>query len=286
MAVQPAHAAAPGFDVLAMLSTLWCLEQPTWPQAALLIVVAALYVVHVGRILRTRGWRALGWRAVSYVAALAVLGMALVSPLDALTRRLASAHMAQYCLLTAVAPPLLLAGWAPGDRAAGGAAPFACLERLSPLRDVLAQPLLVGSLDVALLIFWHLRPVYQAAESNDLLRAVEQGTFLAGAVLYWQLVERPAGRINSHPAGALVCILATSAIAAGFALIMFSAATPWYPQYEDSTAAWGLTPTQDQQLAGVLLAAPGDTLDAALFLWVLVLWMRQEERDLVVRRNA
>ena len=39
------------------------------------------------------------------------------------------------------------------------------------------------------------------------------------------------------------------------ALLTF-ARQPWYPSYGDRTAPWGLTPLEDQQLAGVIMWVP------------------------------
>jgi putative membrane protein len=47
------------------------------------------------------------WRARCFGLALATLGVALLSPLDALSGALASAHMVQHLLLLLVAAPLL-----------------------------------------------------------------------------------------------------------------------------------------------------------------------------------
>jgi putative membrane protein len=47
------------------------------------------------------------WRARCFTGALVALGLALLSPLDALSNALASAHMVQHLLLLLVAAPLL-----------------------------------------------------------------------------------------------------------------------------------------------------------------------------------
>lgn len=38
---------------------------------------------------------------------------------------------------------------------------------------------------------------------------------------------------------------------------MTFASQPWYAFYADRVALWGLTPLQDQQLAGVIMWVPG-----------------------------
>src|SRR6266536_1565588 len=57
-----------------------------------------------------------GWRVGAFLSGVAVLILALASPLDELSDRyLLSAHMVQHMLLTLVIPPLLLMG-TPGLR--------------------------------------------------------------------------------------------------------------------------------------------------------------------------
>ena len=78
-----------------------------------------LTVVAVCAVTYVTGWWQLrqrhplvvpGWRLAVYLGGLAVVVMALVSPIDALGSLLFTAHMAQHELLTMVAPPLLLLG--------------------------------------------------------------------------------------------------------------------------------------------------------------------------------
>src|SRR4051812_23636850 len=58
-------------------------------------------------LLYLRGWRRLGlpaWRLGATAAGLVALGLALLSPLDALARLLLTAHMLQHLLLLVLAP--------------------------------------------------------------------------------------------------------------------------------------------------------------------------------------
>ena len=73
------------------------------------------------------------WRARCFTAALVALGLALLSPLDALSGALASAHMVQHLLLLLVAAPLSSStaarrGWpsAPRPAPSSEAAPWPC----------------------------------------------------------------------------------------------------------------------------------------------------------------
>src|ERR671925_1317917 len=76
----------------------------------LLLLPAALYVRAV-RVLRRRGYRVPLAQQLCWYAGLALIGVALFSPLDELGETdLLSAHMGQHLLLGDIAAPLLLLG--------------------------------------------------------------------------------------------------------------------------------------------------------------------------------
>ncbi|HJX87338.1 MAG TPA: cytochrome c oxidase assembly protein, partial [Gemmatimonadales bacterium] len=60
------------------------------------------------------------------------------------------------------------------------------------------------------------------------------------------------------------------------ALITF-AGTPWYPAYR-STAAWGLSPLEDQQLAGLVMWMPGGVAYLVAALALTARWLTDAER--------
>ena len=61
------------------------------------------------------------------------------------------------------------------------------------------------------------------------------------------------------------------------ALLTF-AGTPWYPAYAPTTAAWGLSPLEDQQLAGLIMWMPAGTLYLAVVLTLLAVWLHRAEQ--------
>jgi putative membrane protein len=56
------------------------------------------------------------------------------------------------------------------------------------------------------------------------------------------------------------------------ALLTFARA-PWYTSHLGSTAAWGLTPLEDQQLAGLIMWVPGGLIYLAAALTLFGLWL-------------
>ncbi len=53
------------------------------------------------------------------------------------------------------------------------------------------------------------------------------------------------------------------------------AETPWDPAHAPSTAAWGLTPLEDQQLGGIIMWVPGGIPYAVAALVLFTRWMKQ-----------
>jgi putative membrane protein len=76
--------------------------------------------------------------------------------------------------------------------------------------------------------------------------------------------------------------LHTSALGA---LLTF-ANTPWYPVYRDTTATWGLTPLEDQQLGGLIMWVPACAVYIAGGLVLFVMWLRESERSSLRREQS
>ena len=227
------------------------------------------------------------WRARCFTGAMVALGLALLSPLDALSGALASAHMVQHLLLLLVAAPLLALS-----------APSSAILRGSPLAlrrasgrwrrrlalthgnlGVLRHPAAVWLLSVGVIWFWHAAAPYDATLDNQLLHVLEHASFLVTAVLFWQVVVgvRGAARV---PGGLGVLLVFAMAMQSVFLSVLLTfARTPWYSGYAQTTAPWGLDPLTDQRLAGVIMWIPAGGIYLVVALALLVTWIRATERE-------
>lgn len=229
------------------------------------------------------------WRVRCFFAAIVVLAVAFVSPLDALSSALASAHMVQHVLLVLVVAPLIaLSAPATVFLRAG---PPAMRPRIIGWRRrfgvtrrnlrVLRSPAAVWLLHVGVLWFWHARGPYDAAVGNELLHVAEHVTFLVTAIMFWGVVlgGRAAGRVWN---GLGVLLVFTMAMQSTFlAVLMTFAPTPWYSAYADTTRAWNLTPLADQQLAGVIMWVPGGAVYLVAGVALMISWVQASEREVV-----
>jgi cytochrome c oxidase assembly factor CtaG len=102
---------------------------------------------------------------------------------------------------------------------------------------------------------WHLPGLYQATLRSEILHTLQHASFLGTGLLFWWTVVH--GREGRMGYGASVFYLfATAMHSGGLGALLTFASTPWYPAYAGATAAWGLTPLEDQQLAGLIMWIP------------------------------
>lgn len=160
----------------------------------------------------------------------AVLALAFVSPLCALSVALFSARAVHHILIVAVAAPLFALAW-PSRRAHG-----------------LGLPLLVSTVTLWL---WHVPSLYDRALVDSTTYWIMQASLLATALWFWRaLFAAPA-----VPA-TLAAIFAMVQMGMLGALLTF-ATQPLYQAHVGTTLPWGMDQLVDQQLAGLIMWAPG-----------------------------
>lgn len=265
------------------LWTAWSLEPAI---VAALLASGWMYARGVERM-----WRRSGvgggirrWEAGCFVAGWLTLGIAMISPLHPLGDVLFSAHMVQHELLMALAVPLLVLGrplvpflWAMPMRARRAGGRWA---KKAPVRGgwlMVSGPFAAWLLHAAALWLWHLPAPYQAALASGGMHTLQHASFLGTALLFWWALFH--GREGRMGYGAAVFYLFATAMHSGAlgALLTF-APTPWYPAYDGATTAWGLTPLEDQQLAGLIMWIPAGLSYLVAGLALIAAWMRESER--------
>jgi putative membrane protein len=173
----------------------------------------ALYLAAAARQRRKR-WS--GWRTLSFVAGIALLVVALSSPLAAWARHDLRGHMLQHLLLGMFAPLALVLA-APltlllGSVPAPAARRISALLRSRPVHG-LTHPVTALILDVGALYLLHLTPLYAATLSSPALHgAVHFHFFAAGCLFAWAIVgPDPAPRRPRFRTRLLVLLLAIAA---------------------------------------------------------------------------
>jgi len=239
--------------------TLFGQTQPVdtgWNFAPIILIALAAYAwIYVARWRRSRaegGARAAPYgRLALWLLGIALLFVALISPIDHLGEQFATFHMVQHLILAdLVAICLTLAltkhilrpvtrriHWL--ERKAG---PFG-----HPWFGVIAY--------ASAMWFWHIPTFYEAALDHSFIHTLEHLTFAAaGALYWWHLLSPIRSRMRLGGLGP-VLYMAVTKILVGFLgiLLAFSPSLLYDYGFGDGTR-WGLTAVEDQQVAGVLMA--------------------------------
>jgi putative membrane protein len=266
-----------------------------------LMVPAWAYGAGLRRVWRQagRGRGTAEWQAAAFSLGLLTLTVALVSPLDALSGALVSAHMIQHMLLMMVAAPLIALG-APTYTFAWALSPASnrALARWWRQRSILrggwylvTRPLTIGLFYTSMLTLWHVPWLYEAAAHHDAVHTVEHALFFGAALLFWWSVVH-AGRPGGIGQGIAILMLFVSMLfAIVLSALMTFSAVPWYPHYTSSAIAWGLSPLEDQQLAGAIMWVPSKAVHLLAALALLWLWFdgvgrRTRRREMAARHPA
>ncbi len=256
-------------------SDLWT----AWSFDPLVLAAAAVaigFFLHGWRRLHRRRPEAAPWTRIPlFLGGVAIVLVALVSPLDAIAEEyLQSAHMLQHVLLAdlgvalalvAVRGPLSLF-FLPRDL-------LAPLARAHWLRDGLSfllRPAVALTLWLAVLVAWHVPTLYDAALEQPLVHRLEHLSFVVVGLLVWTLLIDPTrhGRLGlSGRIGLAVVLFWAGQLLAYFFIFGFE---PYYDVYVDQPERlFGLSPLTDQKLAGVvMMVEQALTLGVALVLLV------------------
>jgi len=240
------------------------------PFLVLAVVVAGWYEIGLWRMARrsgpqrTREWRL---RSLWFYAGLAVLLLAVESPMDYWAYDYFFVHMIQHLLLMFAAPSLIVAGapWQPWVEALPGRSGRGVLagtwsRPLRALGAVVLRPWVSIGIFNAVMIFWHLPGPYDLAERNQAIHLwLMLGSFLVAGVLFWlQFIPSPPFRRQMPLLSRAAALLVTNVIMIGLAMALsIFASGSVYSVYAHIPGVT-LPPFADQQIGAAILWVCGD----------------------------
>ena len=264
-------------------------QQP-WPgpepwMLAPALLALALYAVGYARLRRRalQGRREHAMRGGLFVLGWMILAGATLSPLHELGGRSFTAHMLEHeLIMLASAPFLVLARplgvflWA----FPGGARRALAAAGRSPVTQAvwrtLSDPLVATVVQAASLWIWHLPSLFDRALKSEAWHGAQHLSFFVTALFFWSAMLGP----RRSPWTAAACLFLTSMATGALGAFMALSQSPWYAPYASlGLAAFGLTPAQDQELAGALMWAPGGLLHAIVAVTILAPHLRATSAD-------
>jgi putative membrane protein len=256
-------------------------ETPGGLAAALAILLLALSVLYARGVLRL--WRRAGIGrgigvadATRFGLGIAVLVLALMSPLDALADRSFAMHMIEHELLMVVAAPLLVRGrpleawaWALSRGVRDRAVDFARAPAIAAFWQAVTLPVSATVVHAIAIWVWHVPAFFVAALASDALHVLQHACFFASALAFWWAMFGGAAR-SAGPLS-LACLFATMLHTGALGALLTLAPTALYASGEPR--AFGLTPLQDQQLGGLIMWVPGGLAYVIAGLAIVAAWL-------------
>jgi len=252
-----------------------------------LILALAAYLAGVGRLwARSRPGAGIGFgQAAAFLAGWTVLLLSLAWPLDAYGEWSLAAHMAQHMLLVSVAPPLIVAGLPAAAFAAGlptsGARRGAQLLRARGVRRMwhgLTEPMTAMLLQLIVMWGWHAPAAMELALRSEPWHYLMHASFLLVGLFFWSGLLRALREPAAGFFTGIVAVVGTMVQMGLLGALLTFAAVPRYPFYLERVIELGLTPLEDQQLAGLIMWVPGAVPYLLGGLALMAVWLRRLER--------
>jgi cytochrome c oxidase assembly factor CtaG len=203
------------------------------------------------------------WRQVCFGSGLALIAIALFSPIGHIAEELVIAHMAEHLLIGDLASLLLVLGLTKSLLQ-----PILSIRAFNRLQ-VLTHPLLAFPLWALNFYLWHVPALYDAAYGTAPLHALEHTTFLFFGCLMWMPVFGPLPKPQWFTAGWKVgYVIAVRFAGAILGNVLMWSGTVLYPIYRPGERYWGISAIADQSTAGVIMMVEGTFLALGVLAWV------------------
>jgi cytochrome c oxidase assembly factor CtaG len=215
-------------------------------------------------------------RLVLFTAGLLAILAALVSPIDALGDQLMLMHMLQHILILDIAPILLILGLTkvllrPVTRR---------LNAVERRAGFLAHPAFAVIAYAGFMWLWHVPAMYDLALRHSAIHALEHICFAAAGTLYWwHLLSPIRSRMRLGGMGPVLYMVSTKLLVGALGIMLAFAPTAIYPFYAHHPHYWGLSPREDQNMAGLLMALEQSIVMGIALVVLFVQMLSESERE-------
>ena len=250
-----------------------------------LVAAAWLYLSGVRRV--DARYPLVHWpvhRTTWFLSGLAVVFLALESPIDIYANVFLWVHMIQHLLLMNIVPICILLA-APITLALRASSPQTRKRRLLPILrskpvKVLSFPIVAWGLFAAVMVVTHFSPLYEAALENQWIHDFEHLLYLSAGLLFWWPVVGldPSPWRLSFPVRLLYVFLA-GPVNTFTALAIYSANVVLYPHYTEIPRTWGPSPLTDQHWGGAIMWMAGDIMLLTAVVVLALAWMKHDEAE-------
>ena len=242
---------------------------PPWLFSASISIFAIAYVRGYYAIRKTRPLLFPEWRLIAYLLGLAILWLALGSPLDGFADALLSAHMVQHLLLMSAVPPLLLLGspvvpilrGMPRSWIKTILGPLFASKTLIALGRLLTSPVVAWLAMNITFLLWHTPAAYDYALWNEPVHRLEHACFLFTSLLFWWPVIQPwPAKRHDYRWGMLLYLITADFINTGLSAFLAFCDRPVYSYYLERPNPFHANPLEDQAIGAAFMWVAGSII--------------------------
>jgi len=236
-------------------------ELPPWLTLGIALT-AAIYLRGWLKLRRTRPRQFTLGRLACFLSGMAVLWLAIASPMDGFADASLSAHMVEHLLLMSAVPPLLLCGLPvvpllrglPRILLRSVVAPLLRLPWLRHLLHRLTAPLVAWLLMNLSFLAWHVPAAYDFALEHEAWHDVEHICFLSTSLLFWWVILRPwpAPKV-ARSWGIIIFLVTADVVNTILSAVLAFCDRPLYLYYLHVPSPFGLAPLEEQTLGAVIM---------------------------------
>jgi cytochrome c oxidase assembly factor CtaG len=253
-------------------------------------------MVLLSAIVYTRGWFAVRKtraaqffvsRLAAFLSGLALLWLAIGSPMDGFADALLSAHMVEHLLLMSFVPPLLLLGdpqvpllrGLPHILTVHLLGPLLRLKALRTLGRFLTRPLVAWLAMNLIFLGWHVPSAYDFALEHERWHDFEHICFLSSSILFWWPLIRPWPTSTRYPGWIMIPYLVGADIV-NTALSAFLAFCdrPVYSYYLAQPNRFQINPMTDQVVGAVIMWVVGSMVFLIPAVFITVNLLQQDSK--------
>jgi cytochrome c oxidase assembly factor CtaG len=244
------------------LLTSWRLE----PLQLLPALIVALLYAKRTRTLRRRGTPVSGWRRAGFWTGMALVLLALASPIDVFAEeQFLFMHMVQHVLLGDLAPLCFVVGLT-----GPVLQPVLRIRLVNRLR-MLTHPCVALPLWAVSLAGWHVPFMYEAALHHDAVHALQHICFFTAGGLMWAPVVETLPAPEWFGSGMKLGYIAIVRLfETALGNVFLWAGTVFYPFYRNDRPTWGVSALHDQVLAGTVMMIEGSIVTLAALAWLFL----------------
>jgi len=223
----------------------------------------------------------------AFLFGLAILWLAIGSPMDGFADALLSAHMVEHLLLMSFVPPLLLLGdpqvpllrGLPRIVTVRLLGPLFRLKALRTLGRFLTRPLVAWLAMNLIFLGWHVPSAYDFALEHERWHDFEHICFLSSSILFWWPVIRPWPTSARYPGWFMLPYLVGADIV-NTALSAFLAFCdrPVYSYYLTKPNPFHIAPMTDQVVGAVIMWVVGSLVFLIPAVFITISLLQQDSK--------